>query len=56
MPYRSADNLRFWEFEIFQQYEELTCLFSTTQNTDSKLNLGFTKYADADEVSGNRSL
>ena len=56
MPYRSADNLRFWEFEIFQQYEELTCLFSTIQNSDSKLNLGFTKFADVDEVRKNREL
>ena len=56
MPYRSAENLRFWEFEIFQQYKELTCLFSTTRNGNSKLNLGFTKFADADEVRKNQDL
>ena len=56
MPYRSAENLLFWEFEIFQQYEELTCLFSTIRNGNSKLNLGFTKFADVDEVRKNRDL
>ena len=56
MPYISAEKLRFWKFDIFQQYEELTCLFSTIQNGKSKLNLGFTKFADADEVRKNRIL
>ena len=56
MPYRSAEKLLFWEFEIFQQYKELTCLFSTTHNGDSKLNLGFTRFADAIEVRKNQDL
>lgn len=56
MPYVAVENLRFWEFDIFQQYEELTCLFSTTQNGRSKLNLGFTKFADADEVRNNQDM
>ncbi len=56
MPYKSVENLRFWEFDLFQHCSELTCLFSTMQNGNSKLNLGFTKYADADEVHKNRNM
>jgi len=61
MPFSTSGNIRFWEFNIFKNHKEIRCVFSTRHQDNyiggtGNFNLGYTRYADQENVNENRKI